>query len=647
MKNLGWNNSTSRLALSRLADQFRLDERGSTVPIYAVGLILLATAAGATLSVNERTAVMTELQAASDAAALASTNIYAQLKTNQATNGLSDEAIKSKALETAKSVYKMNSPNSGIALDPSKIALKVTNDDQGKAKGIAVSVSPSGQIPVFFGGFLGDEFKLTAEVKAEAYRGLGRGTSVYQGPDARNLEIVLVLDVTGSMGQTIPGESQSKIVGMRQAVKSFIEGIYGDTIGSTETPPANIKIAIIPYSNSVNVGKLLAADELNVPTDLTGWVSRNDSKGWKGCIVERSTTPNLVALDPVGGVSIRPDALDVRDAAQAVTPEKWTPYYNEALELYQRNPDAPSKGLGRVTSNWFRPSDYSSTRAPLRIVRNNVSEYWKRDPLSGNSEARDGNGNVVSRLSATSAATGSGSPNAGCVTAALPLATGRTKKQIADYVDSLSTSGWTHSNLGMAWANRMLSPWAPLTGAYNYGHEKTDKLIVLMTDGYITAGDIYGQTTSSTSKSTTALLNTSSVQNPAGYFKVDDGSSYDGTQMGSAIYYYSYGVGLDNRLVGTQANGKPNSNASGHILAHQQRLLMACKAARTPEGYSGTEAATKVYTILFGFNIPTGSRNIYEECATVPGYALTADKSNDLIEAFTKIADQTKLQLTE
>jgi hypothetical protein len=648
MIKLSWKNSASRLALSRFAHQFCSDERGSTMPIYAGGLLLLATAAGAVLSVNERTAVMTELQAASDAAALAATNTFADLKTNQATNGLSDSQIASKAIETAKAIYKINNSGSDIPLDTSKIELNVVHDAAGKAKGISVKLTPSGQTPVFLGGFLDDSFKLTASVKSEAYRGIGRGTSVYRGADARNLEIVLVLDITGSMGSTLPGESQSKIVGLRNAVKAFVNAVYGEDIGSTESPPSNIKIGIIPYSNTVNVGKLLNGSELQVPADLSGWTSRNDSKGWKGCIVERSTTPNLVALDPVGTVTIRADALDVRDAAQAVTPEKWTPYYNEAIEFYQRDPGNSAKGLGRQTSNWFKPSDYSSARPPLRVVRTNVSEYWRRDTTTGAGEARDGSGNTVPRLTESTAPTGSGSPNSGCVPQALGLDSGRTKKQIADYVDGLSAGGWTHSNLGMAWANRMLSPWAPLTGAKNYGDAKTDKLIVLMTDGYITAGDIYGQTTNANSTSVSNLLKSSSVQNPAGFFKVDDDSSYDGTQMSWAGYYYSYGLSLDNRLVGTRAaDGKPNSNASGHILAHQQRLLMACKAARTPEGYSSATPATKVYTILFGFNIPNGSRNIYEECATVPGYALTADKSSELIEAFTKIADDSKLQLTE
>jgi hypothetical protein len=639
------------------------DERGSTVPIYAVGLVLLATASAAALSINQRSLTKTVLQGAADSASLTATNVYADLKTRQDVNKLSDSAIESKAKAAATAAYKNNAQGVNVTLDASDIDITVTKDENGDAIGVSTKVTPSGDVPVIMGGLLGDTLTVTVAATAESHRGIGTGTSVYTTKDTtklRNLEVVLVLDITGSMGSTIAGESEPKIAGLRKAVKSFVNGIYGTKLAPSDAPPANIKIGIIPYSNTVNVGKILGSSDLEVPSDIAGWVARNDGNGWEGCIEERSTTPNLIALDPVGGVTVRADALDVRDAPQNITPEKWTPYYNPPAEFFQQYekiiPVTTSNGTKkatkmvgtRSTQNWFRPSDFTSARAPLRLVRNSVAEYWREDDAAPvESQARDDSANVVPRLTATTASTGGGSPNSGCVAAALPLASGYTKQNIGDYVDSLSTGGWTHSNLGMAWANRMLSPWAPIAGAKDYIDTKTDKLIVLMTDGYITAGDIYSTTSDSSSTKASNILISSAVQNPAGYFQVDSGSSYDGTQMSWAGYYYGYGMSAFNHLVGTRSDGKPNSNASGHILAHQQRLLMACKVARTPYGYSSNTPATKVYTILFGFKLPVGSRNIYEECATVPGYALTADSSEKLTEAFTKISDQSKLQLTK
>jgi hypothetical protein len=663
MNMLNKNFSAPQMSATVCVARTLQDERGSTIPIYAIGLLLLASASAAALTVNRRTLTQSVLQGAADTASFTATNVYADLKTKQDINQLSDAAIEAKARAAAAAVYEVNSKGANITQGELDIQIKIDKDESGETTGVTSRVTPSGDLPLILGGFLGEILSTKVGAAAEAHRGIGTGTSVYTTSDKkklRNLEVVLVLDVTGSMGGTIPGESDTKMAGLRRAVKSFVNGVYGSKVGLNEAPPANIKIGIIPYSNSVNVGKLLSATDLEVPADIAGWVANNNDNGWRGCIEERSTTPNLTALDPVGGVVVRPDALDVRDAPQNITPEKWTPYYNPPVEFFQQfqrnftvitknDSTTVEKTAGiRSTQNWFRPSDFNSSRAPLRLVRNSVSEYWREDTAApAETEARDANADIVPRVASTTELTGTGSPNSGCVAPALSLAAGYTKKRLSDYVDGLTASGWTHSNLGMAWANRMLSPWAPLAGAKDYTDEKTDKLIVLMTDGYITAGDIYSNTNTTTSTNAGQLLTSSAVQSPAGFFRVDERSNYNGFQMSWAGYYYSYGLSAFNRLVGTQADGKPNSNASGHILAHQQRLLMACKVARTPHGYSENKAATKVYTILFGFSLPVGSRNIYEECATEPSYALTAENSAKLTEAFTRISDQSKLQLTE
>jgi hypothetical protein len=663
MNKLNKKFSASQLSTVTCVSRILRDERGSTIPIYAVGLLLLATASAAALSVNQRTLKMTVLQGAADSASLTATNVYADLKTQQSTNNLSDAQIEAKAKAAATAAYENNAKGSNVELDASDINITLNQDESGDITGVTTRVTPSGEAPLIMGGFLGETLTVNINAAAKSYRGIGAGTSVYTTKDAaklRNLEVVLVLDITGSMGGTISGDSETKIAGLRKAVKSFVNGVYGVGVDANEAPPPNIKIGIIPYSNTVNVGKLLSASDLEVPSDIAGWVASNDSNGWRGCIEERSTTPNLVALDPVGGVVVRPDALDVRDAPQNITPEKWKPYYNPPTEFFQQytksfpgNNGNGNKSINKIagvrsTQNWFRPSDFNSARAPLRLVRSSVAEYWRNDTTAPTqTEARDSNANVVPRLTATTASADNGSPNLGCVAPALPMASGYTKKNIGDYVDGLWPGGWTHSNLGMAWANRMLSPWTPIAGASQYSDTKTDKVIVLMTDGYITSGDIYSNTGSATSTGAWNLLTNSAVQNPAGYFKVDDTSAFYGTEMSFAGYYYAYGMSAFNRLVGTRSDGKPYSNASGHILAHQQRLLMACKVARAPHGYVGTVSATKVYTILFGFELPAGSRNIYEECATAPSYALTAQNSKKLTEAFTKISDQSKLQLTE
>jgi hypothetical protein len=662
-----------RTALKYSASQLVLDQRGSSLPIYGGGLGILLTAGAAAISINQQNLTKSTLQGAVDSASLVSTNIYADLKTKQSTNGLSDQLIADKARAAAINAFKNNASGIDTKLGNSDIEIKVTNGANGIANAVKTRVSISAELPILLGSLFGNVLNYEVNANAESHRGIGAGTTVYTTDDVskrRNLEIVLVLDVTGSMRYAIPGDAESKIAGLRKAVKSLIGGIYGQALGAAAAPPANIKIGMIPYSHSVNVGKLLNQSELDVPADIAAWVSRTDSKGWKGCITERSTTPNLVALDPVGQITVRPDALDVRDAPQNILPEKWGIFYNPTLEIYQNyvvknktNPKndkiKPEKFFGFLYTygNVFRRNDYSSSRPPLRLVRTGISEYYHEDVAApANSLAFNNYGESVPRNLnyETKKIDPLSSPNLDCVPAALPLAAGYTKERIGEYVDDLTVAGATFSNIGMAWANRMISPWAPLTGASNYDDSKTDKIIILITDGYIstntgrykaidneqTHSDYDGQLLSSD------LV----VQNPVGNVNFTDGvNSFlaSDTEMHFPFLYSAYDQSVYHKLVGTRPDGKPYANWLGHVRALEQRFLMACKVARTPESYTGTEPATKVYTVLFGFEVPENGRNIYEECATKPEYAYTAANTSKLIDVFRRISDDTKLQLVK
>jgi Flp pilus assembly protein TadG len=89
-----------------------------------------------------------------------------------------------------------------------------------------------------------------------------------------NTDVMFVLDTTGSMAQTLPGDSSTKIDALRFAVKCFYEtvarldttaqcdpdGAPGPTGGTgTQT---QIRFGFVPYSTNVNVGKLLHNDWL-------------------------------------------------------------------------------------------------------------------------------------------------------------------------------------------------------------------------------------------------------------------------------------------------------------------------------------------------------------------------------------------------
>lgn len=68
-----------------------------------------------------------------------------------------------------------------------------------------------------------------------------------------NTDIMFVLDTSGSMAQTISGDTTTKIAALKQAVKDFYTELGpGETSG-----PGRIRYGFVPYSGNVNVGRLV------------------------------------------------------------------------------------------------------------------------------------------------------------------------------------------------------------------------------------------------------------------------------------------------------------------------------------------------------------------------------------------------------
>ena len=70
-----------------------------------------------------------------------------------------------------------------------------------------------------------------------------------------NTDVMFVLDTTGSMTATNPGDVVSKISALRTAVINFYNTLEGVKVAGTQ-----IRYGFVPYSNTVNVGMLLKRD---------------------------------------------------------------------------------------------------------------------------------------------------------------------------------------------------------------------------------------------------------------------------------------------------------------------------------------------------------------------------------------------------
>jgi Flp pilus assembly protein TadG len=70
-----------------------------------------------------------------------------------------------------------------------------------------------------------------------------------------NTDIMMVLDVTGSMAQTNPGDTTPKIEAMKDTIRSFYV-----QLAAASNPAMRIRFGFVPYSSNVNVGGLLEDD---------------------------------------------------------------------------------------------------------------------------------------------------------------------------------------------------------------------------------------------------------------------------------------------------------------------------------------------------------------------------------------------------
>ncbi|MFN3618855.1 Tad domain-containing protein [Sphingorhabdus sp.] len=91
-----------------------------------------------------------------------------------------------------------------------------------------------------------------------------------------NSDVMFVLDTTGSMGDPLAGSSETKISGLRRAVKCFYEALAkqnitditpadcGETADPTQTNTGAVQLrfGFVPYAINVNVGRLLPHDYL-------------------------------------------------------------------------------------------------------------------------------------------------------------------------------------------------------------------------------------------------------------------------------------------------------------------------------------------------------------------------------------------------
>lgn len=215
--------------------RLRRDRRGSVAVIFAASLIPMLLAIGLAVDTARAYAVKSQLQQALDAAALAvgsSTGTAAELQA------------------LAQKFFDANFKPNGLA-SASSITVRVEGDTI-----VADGTASVDSTLMSLGGFGAIQVVEHSEV-IRAIRGL---------------ELAMVLDNTGSM------TTSNNIGALRDAARELTDILFG-----AQTVHPTLKIALVPYSASVNPGRV---SETLISGSLV--VDPAKALGWKGCVVERS-----------------------------------------------------------------------------------------------------------------------------------------------------------------------------------------------------------------------------------------------------------------------------------------------------------------------------------------------------------------------
>ena len=203
---------------------FAADRRGAVAMVFGIGLVAIVMMVGLAIDGARTYNVANRVGAALDASALAGAKL---LNGNATDTDVTNAAVATLHAELTHLHV------GGVTMENPVVSIDRPNS--------AVTVSGAVSVGTMFGRVAGVP-SLTFNKSA---------TTVY---DLAKLEVVLALDITGSMNQIPAGDTVSKLTTLKAVATNVVTSLYAQA--ATES---NIRIGIVPWSNSVNAGRYASA----------------------------------------------------------------------------------------------------------------------------------------------------------------------------------------------------------------------------------------------------------------------------------------------------------------------------------------------------------------------------------------------------
>ncbi len=330
--------------------------------------------------------------------------------------------------------------------------------------------------------------------------------------EVRGLEVVLVLDNTGSMA------TNDNIGTLRTSTINFIDILF-----ESVSDPEFVRVGMVPYASSVNVGPYglgfdhddnVYSEEFVVPPENDVYASYYNGMN--------PYTQNHYGID------------------------------EEDLE-YDTSAKGQWHGCVEAEENPLDTEDHEGPWTMYRYDYNGNDYYKYRDYYDGTL------GDGYNALNG---------PNISCpVQTIVPMTSDQ--EELTTAANNMGASGSTLGNFGMAWGWRVISPEEPFTEGSAYDDEQWDKVALVMTDGVNTMSSRY------------------TAYGRSNEHNIDAGD-------------------LDERFTDTCDNMK------------EQNIL--------------------IYAVTFDDGVDNDTKDLFRDCATVPGNYHDAPDQETLEEVFEQIA---------
>ena len=541
--------------LKRRARSLWADRRGAIAPMAAVMLIPLMIGVGAAVDISRLVSSKTALQDAVDSAALAVARMPA---------GATSAEMQAKA----QAWINANTSEAGLT----SLVVRTPVRTLGQ-----VQIDVSAQVPTTFAQILG-----VTMMDLTGHSTVKYGTS--------HVELALVLDNTGSMAQ------DGKLDALKTAAASLVDSLEQSSKQSTD--PDALKIGVVPFSMTVNIGSGYQTQSLTQPW-LVGkmpdaYGSSADVVGPAGVHPDRFLL--FKALNNTqwkGCVESRPMPYDISDAAPDVSkpatlfvpffaPDEPDPgYYSYSGAVYYHY----SNTSGQISSNNnYLNDNYINTQENADLLnRNKGSSAWLARQT-----------NQAKYLGAPKAGTNpvwgdAVGPNSGCNIASLQRLT-TDMSAVRSKLTQMVATGDTEIPLGLVWGWHLLSPNGPFADGTPYNKAGTLKIVVLVTDGQNT----YGASNN---------LNLSS--------------------------YTAYAYAAAQRISGS-------GTAAATASALDDRLSQLCANMKSPRNDDGNDHVI-IYTVPVGVT-DANIKSRLQTCASKPEYYIDVANASGLQGAFSNIA---------